>query len=247
MTSDYATAVWIGSPNYTNGRAQPVRYISLHVMAGYLAGTDTTFQSSQSSSTYGIGATGAIHQYVLEANTAWADGNGSYGNAASISIEHEGGITQAANTDECVAASARLCADIARRYGWGSLVHGQNIKLHREIPPYSHPACPDKCPNPLRYQEIIDQANNILATGSSAGITQGDEEMVSAIIQPNDEPRLVYWDGCNIHTLTHPDEVTAIREAYHKATGKDMAIFKFGDNTSPWATRLIQAMKRIEK
>jgi N-acetyl-anhydromuramyl-L-alanine amidase AmpD len=244
----YGAARWVGSPNYTPGRAQSVQYISLHIMVGYLTGTDSIFQrpSYGESSTYGIGGNGDIHQYVDENDTAWADGNGSYGNSASISIEHEGGYSDAPNTDACVESSARLCADIARRHGWARLIHGQNVLLHREIWPYSHPACPDLCPNPLRWQEIIDKANNILATGSQ-DINEGELEMASAIIQPNDEPRMVYWDGCNIHPLAHPDEVTAIREAYKRATGRDMAIFKFGDKNGPWATRLIQAMQRIDR
>lgn len=241
----YAGAIWIGSPNYLSGRAQSIQYISLHIMAGYLRGTDSTFQQSGgASSTYGIGATGEVHQYVSEADTAFADGNGSYGNSASISIEHEGGISAAANTDACVAASARVCADVARRQGWTKLVHGENVLLHREIYPYTHPACPDKCLNPLRWTEIITQANNILATGSP-DYSEGDLTMVAAIIQPNDESRLVYWDGANIHNLNHPDEATAIQNAYKQATGQSMPVFKFGSKTAPWATRLADAMKRI--
>ena len=68
--------------------------------------------------------------------------------------------------------------------------------------------------------------------------------MVAAIIQPNDEKRMVYWDGCRIHNLNHPDEVTAIRDAYRKATGKTLPVFKFGSKAAPWATRLIDAMNR---
>lgn len=69
--------------------------------------------------------------------------------------------------------------------------------------------------------------------------------MVAAIIQPNDENRLVYWDGSHIHNLSHPDEVTAIQNAYKQATGSTIPCFKFGSKTAPWATRLIEAMKRI--
>lgn len=244
--SHYHGAVWIGSPNFTAGRCQQIQWITLHVMAGFLAGTDSTFQqvSSAASSTYGVGGDGSVHQYVSEADTAWADGNGVWGNGASISIEHEGGISAAANTDACVAASARLCADIARRQGWTRLVHGRNVMLHRDLPPHTHPACPDKCVNPLRWEEIINQANNILATGSPDATASEGEDMVAAIIQPNDEKRMVYWDGCRIHNLNHPDEVTAIRDAYRKATGKTLPVFKFGSKAAPWATRLIDAMNR---
>lgn len=156
-------AIWIGSPNYTPGRPSRPARISLHIMAGRLAGTDSVFQQSsrQASSTYGVGGDGTVHQYVREADTAWADG--SYAsNQQTISIEHEGGLDGVSNTDACVAASAALCADIARRYGWPKLEHGVNVVLHREIPPCTHPDCPDICPNPLRWQEIINQANQLL-------------------------------------------------------------------------------------
>lgn len=173
-------ATWTGSPNYTPGRVS-VDYISLHIMAGGLPGTDSTFQNPQkaASATYGVGDNGAIHQYVDENNSAWADGSG-YSNARSISIEHAGGLDNFPNTDACVNASAQLCADIARRYGWTQLIHGQNVKLHREIPPFSHPSCPDKCTSPLRWQEIIDKANAIL---NGQPITTGKETTTMFMIQ----------------------------------------------------------------
>jgi hypothetical protein len=156
-------SVWVGSPNYTAGRQQAIQYITMHIMVGTLSGTDRTFQiQGGASSTFGVGGNGDIHQYVNEADTPWSDGNGSYGNSAAISIEHEGGLNGIPNTDSCVEASAQLCADIARRQGWSKLVHGENFRLHREIPPYTHPNCPDNCPNPLRWQEILNRANEIL-------------------------------------------------------------------------------------
>ena len=62
---------WIGSPNHYSGRAgHKVTHITLHIMAGFLAGTDSVFSrsSSQASAHYGIGAGGEIHQYVDETN-----------------------------------------------------------------------------------------------------------------------------------------------------------------------------------
>lgn len=163
MVSTSLPCTWMGTPNYTLLSGKKVAYISLHIMQGFLRGTDATFAKSHSgtSSTYGIGANGDIHQYVGEEHMAWADGSYT-SNRQSISIEHEGGYPTAQNTDACVNASAQLCADIARRYGWNQLVHGQNIVLHREIYPYSHPSCPDGVENPLRWQEIINKANNLL-------------------------------------------------------------------------------------
>lgn len=180
MVSTTLPSTWIGTPNYTpllGGKT--VTHITLHIMAGGLTGTDITFANSSTgaSATYGIGADGAIHQYVGEENCAWADS--SYeANIHSISIEHAGGLDGFANTDECVEASAQLCADIARRYGWESLEHGKNVKLHREMPYTNHPYCPDLCPNPLRWAEIISRANEILTGKTQPHTLRKENSMI---------------------------------------------------------------------
>lgn len=158
---------WIGSPNHYSGRnGYQVTHITLHIMAGFLAGTDATFlnTSSQASAHYGIGSSGTIHQYVSETDGSWSDAN-YVSNNTTIAIEHEGGIASAPCTDACIAASARLCADIARRYGWTRLWHDGtkgNVWLHREIPGTDHATCPDLAPNGLPCQKIIDRANALL-------------------------------------------------------------------------------------
>ena len=56
--------IWKGSPNHYTGRqGYTVTHITLHIMVGYLAGTDATFanSASQASAHYGIGADGTIH------------------------------------------------------------------------------------------------------------------------------------------------------------------------------------------
>lgn len=159
---------WKGSPNYTAGRGgHKIDHITLHIMAGFLAGTDSTFANPavQTSAHYGIGRDGTIHQYVAENNTAWADGN-ALSNQTGISIEHEGGIPQAQCTRACMDASAQLCADIARRYGWKRLEHINsdvgNIYLHREVYGSTHTTCPDLAPNGLDVNYVINKANEIL-------------------------------------------------------------------------------------
>lgn len=90
--------IWKGSPNHYKGRhGYAITHITLHIMVGYLAGTDSTFanQSSQASAHYGIGATGEIHQYVSEANGSYSDAN-YMSNNSTISIEHEGGMAHGA-------------------------------------------------------------------------------------------------------------------------------------------------------
>lgn len=167
---------WIGSPNHYQGRnGHEVTHITPHIMVGYLAGTDSVFRNpaSQASAHYGIGGDGTIHQYVSEADGSYSDANWASNNS-TISIEHQGGMDGVPCTQACIDASARLCADIARRYGWTSLwhdgLHG-NVWLHREIPGTDHAGCPDLAPNGLPVQQILDKANALL---------KGDEDMPTA-------------------------------------------------------------------
>lgn len=170
--------VWKGSPNHYTGRqGYTVTHITLHIMVGYLTGTDATFanSASQASAHYGIGADGTIHQYVSERDGSYSDAN-YMSNCSTISIEHEGGMSGAVCTQACIDASARLCADIARRYGWKKLWHDGlkgNVWLHREIPGTDHAACPDLAPNGLPYQQVIDKANNLLE-GKEMALTDED-------------------------------------------------------------------------
>ena len=158
---------WIGSPNHYNGRnGYAVTHITLHIMVGHLAGTDSVFLNpgSQASAHYGIGANGAIHQYVRENDGSYSDANFASNNS-TISIEHEGGMAGVPCTQACMDASAQLCADIARRHGWTHLWHdglNGNIWLHREIPGTDHYGCPDRCVNALPVDRIINRANELL-------------------------------------------------------------------------------------
>lgn len=176
---------WVGSPNHYNGRnGYEITHITLHIMVGYLSGTDSTFQNAntQASAHYGIGADGTIHQYVSENDGSYSDAN-YMSNNSTISIEHEGGMANGAVcTQACMNSSARLCADIARRQGWTRLWHdglNGNIWLHREIPGTDHAACPDLAPNGLDVNYVINKANQIL---------EGDDEMALT-----DEDIMRFW------------------------------------------------------
>lgn len=182
--------IWKGSPNHYTGRqGYGVTHITLHIMVGYLAGTDSTFanSASQASAHYGIGSSGEIHQYVAETDGSYSDANYA-SNCSTISIEHEGGMADGAVcTQACIDASARLCADIARRYGWKKLWHDGlrgNVWLHREIPGTDHAACPDLAPNGLPFQQVIDKANNLLE-GKEMALTDEDVTKIWTHKLPN--------------------------------------------------------------
>lgn len=107
--------IWKGSPNHYTGRqGYGVTHITLHIMVGYLAGTDSTFAnpSSQSSAHYGVGATGEIHQYVAETDGSYSDANYA-SNCSTISIEHEGGMADGA---VCTPGVHRRKRPIVRRH-----------------------------------------------------------------------------------------------------------------------------------
>lgn len=177
--------VWIGSPNHYNGRGgYHVDHITLHIMVGYLTSTDNVFQqpSFSASAHYGIGGNGEIHQYVSEADGSWSDANYASNNS-TISIEHEGGMEGIPCTQACMDASAALCADIARRYGWDHLWHdglNGNIWLHREVPGTNHAGCPDLASNGLDVNYVINKANEILQEGDIMTTAQITEALYTA-------------------------------------------------------------------
>lgn len=140
--------------NFFQGRSgQKPEAIVLHIMDGTLVGTDSWFAtpSSMVSATYGIGKTGEIHQYVDEANGAWANGiinqpNWKLLKAANInpnlytiSIEHEGGPGDVWPQTQ-IQASAALIKDICGRYGIP--IDRDHIIGHYQIDSVKKPNCP---------------------------------------------------------------------------------------------------------
>ena len=151
-------AVWIGSPNFKSQNGVAKKFITLHWMVGNLLGTDRVFNSGRAaSSTYGVEGS-VVHQYVLEKDYPFSDGN-TYANQHTISIEHAGGWllpdgSRFKPTPETHETSAQLCADIAKRHGFGKLVVGVNIF------PHNHWVA-TACPGSLDIQWIANRANEI--------------------------------------------------------------------------------------
>lgn len=175
---------WVGSPNHYNGRnGHTISHITLHIMVGTLAGTDSVFQrTGYASAHYGIGGNGEIHQYVSESDGSWSDANYASNNS-TVSIEHEGGMAGVPCTRACMDASARLCADIARRQSWDHLWYdglNGNVWLHREIPGTDHAGCPDLAPNGLDVNYVINKANEILQEGDTMTTAQITEALYTA-------------------------------------------------------------------
>lgn len=229
--------IWVGSPNHYSGRGgYSVTHITLHIMAGYLAGTDSVFTNpaSQASAHYGIGADGTIHQYVSEADGSYSDAN-YVSNNSTISIEHEGGIPQAECTQACIDASARLCADISQRYGLGRLWHDGtkgNVWLHREISGTDHATCPDLAPNGLPYQQVINKANAILdgKANPNNNNNERNEIMAEMLFNNTDTGKVYYWNILTgVKYIGVPDQLEVLKAAgvpMHETSSK-----------GPWMTR----------
>jgi hypothetical protein len=233
-------AQWHGSPNHYNGRyGYHIDHITLHIIVGDSQGALSTFDNpnSQASSNYVIGSTGSTFCCVDENNGAWADGSFE-SNCSTISIEHAGGMGGYPNTDACVRASAELCADIAKRMGWDKLEHGVNVFLHRDIPPYLHPNCPDICPNPLRWQEIINQANIILNSG---GVTKEMEgEGMQCAYSSDQFNGMKFWDGVHAPVgIANQSQLNVLMQIYKANTGRDLPLFQFNGAWAVEAERMM--------
>lgn len=147
-------------PHFSSGRSgAKVNKIVIHHMA--TTNYDTVpgvWKTRQASAHYGIGAKGEIRAYVDESNTAWHAGNWD-ANISSIGIEHVNttGDPTWLVAQATIDASARLCADIAKRYGLGNLLVGKNLFSHSD---FSATACCGPYLKP-RLQEIANKANAI--------------------------------------------------------------------------------------
>ncbi len=118
------------SPNFTKGRnGYKPEIIVIHIMAGTLEGTSSWFKDpkSQVSAHYGVGVKGQKIRYVLDTDTAWANGRvdkpnfklykpGINPNLYTLSIEHEG-QDLSKGTATMIETSAKLVKELADKYG----------------------------------------------------------------------------------------------------------------------------------
>lgn len=144
-------ALWLGTPNFTPGRAghdmsQP-SWVVLHTMVGTVGQAAARFSqaSEQASATYGVGLDGRYYQWVDEADAAWANGatgqGGKGDNLDSISIEHEdAGDYDGPRTPALYVASAALVRDVCLRYGVP--LDRDHVIGHRECD-FASTSCPD--------------------------------------------------------------------------------------------------------
>jgi N-acetyl-anhydromuramyl-L-alanine amidase AmpD len=141
----------VPASNYTVGRdGSRVELIVDHWTVVMFEGAIRRFLNPASilSAHYVIGSDGRIAQLVSEDDTAYHAGAFSV-NQRSIGIEHEAGPAMPPS-DALYAASARLHADIASRYGL-ALEVGTTVLPH-------HAIVPTECPGTLDLDRIVREA-----------------------------------------------------------------------------------------
>lgn len=151
------TITWKGAHpnNFMVGRSgQKIEYIVCHWIVGSLASADATFQNKDriASATYGVGGK-AVHQYVRDEDTAYANGNWQ-SNLRSISIEHEGGPNLPIS-DATYETSAQLIAEKSKQYNIP--LDRAHIRKHNEVSDKA-----TQCPGTLDLDRLINRAKEIL-------------------------------------------------------------------------------------
>mgnify|MGYP002145562386 CR=1 FL=1 len=115
LSTDYPSALWTTSPNYSSRSGTSVSAVTIHTTQGSYAGSISWFQntSSQVSAHYVIRSSdGQITQMVREYNKAWHVGSE---NPYTIGIEHEGYVSQTGwYTTAMYNASSALVKDICK-------------------------------------------------------------------------------------------------------------------------------------
>ncbi|MFE9257226.1 N-acetylmuramoyl-L-alanine amidase [Streptomyces sp. NPDC006879] len=140
---DHKGASWTAASEANWRRAdRPDDYrvdrVVIHVVQGSFPVALKVFKDPKhkAAAHYVVRKDGHIAQMVRELDVAYHSGNRSW-NQRSIGIEHEGFVHRKSSfTDAMYAASARLTADICRRYGIP--IDRQHIVGHVEVPGADH-------------------------------------------------------------------------------------------------------------
>lgn len=175
--------VWRGSPYHYDGHLHR-RAIVIHTMAGYLAGSDSWFNSPNnpgSSSHYGVGLHGqAPSQYVRLEDSSWANGKVTAGSAwrqryafgdpnrHTYTIETEDSIQgqpigTAPVTDQQYRDVRDIIADLILPYDreWNVNDHGYWLKPdligHYQIDSVTRANCPGARWTSGRMQQLADE------------------------------------------------------------------------------------------
>lgn len=245
--------------NFTPGNAGR-KYLVLHYTGNE---TDTAkananyFRSVNrgSSAHYFVDET-SVYQVVDDNDTAWAVGRdygggrlfGKCTNANSISIEmcSTKGRIATKTFDNTVALTKKLM----QKHGIGI----ECVVRHYDVckkwcPGWGGWLPPDESIWMLFKKEVKNVANKT-STKPPASTTEGPKTKGEIEMQCTftiDGKSTVYWfNGQEIKTLTHPDQLKIIKQIYKDNNGKDMPNYAW-KSSAPWYARLSQALNAKTK
>src|ERR1041385_428041 len=134
--------------NHNNGGNHP-RIFMVHIMVGYMAGTDTIFRNpnTEASAHFGVSRSGSVWQWVRTDDTAW---HAFDANTYSIGVEHAGFPWEPLTAAQ-IKASGHLYAWLHKQYSaidlWiNKRIEGSGISYHEKFLQWNldHHSCPGK-------------------------------------------------------------------------------------------------------
>ena len=157
------------SPNSTNPRADTIKKITIHHMAGNLTIErcgevfQHTVEGERASANYGIGTDGRVGLYVEEKNRAWTSSNRVNDNqAVTIEVANNKGEPNWEVSDTAIDKLIDLCVDICKRNGISKLNYtgdsSGNLTRHNMFTATT-------CPGPYlqsKFGYIADEVNKRL-------------------------------------------------------------------------------------
>lgn len=229
--------------NYTRGNAGR-KYIVIHYTGNI---TDTAKgnanyfrDTNRGASAHYFVDKNAIYQVVSDEDTAWAVGRnfgsnnlfGRCNNNNSISIEmcSDGGRI----APETLQNTIDLTKHLMIKYN----IPASNVVRHYDV-------CSKHCPGwsgwlPPNDALWLDFKNKIQKDDTKIVSQKGEAEMQCTF--EIDNKGVTYWfDGQQIHTLTHPDQLVILQKIYEDNNGKKMPHYNWSSK-APWHVRLKQAI-----
>lgn len=93
------------------------------------------------------------------------------------------------------------------------------------------------------YKNYGESQNIVLP--ENAGEIEGREESMQCFYTVDGKGPVIWFDGQNLHPLSHPDEMNILNTIYKANNGKDMPSYNWLSK-APWHKRLEAAIKRTK-
>jgi N-acetyl-anhydromuramyl-L-alanine amidase AmpD len=145
--------------NHNEGGNTP-RIFVVHIMVGYMAGTDTVFRNPhvQASAHFGVSRGGSVWQWVDTDDIAW---HAFDANTYSIGVEHAGFPTEPLTAQQ-IEATGKLYAWAHQHYPaidlWvNKRIEGSGIAYHEQYPAWNLDL--HSCPGKIIENQIHDILN----------------------------------------------------------------------------------------